>query len=68
VVEALVSIAAVTIDVLPDPERQRPSDIPTCVGDPRRVQHETSWRPTTALETSLADALGWWRERRRRAG
>jgi len=64
VVEQLVSLSEVDIEILPDPERQRPSDIPFCAGNPRRVLQATSWRPEHDLAASLADTLAWWRARR----
>ncbi len=64
VVEQLVALSEVDIEILPDPERQRPSDIPFCAGDSQRMRRETSWRPTYDLSASLADTLSWWRRRR----
>jgi GDP-4-dehydro-6-deoxy-D-mannose reductase len=68
VVDQLVGLSGVEIEILPDPERQRPSDIPYCAGDPERVQRDPSWRPERTLGSSLTDSLAWWRERHNLVG
>lgn len=61
VVEQLVALGRVPITIQPDPARQRPSDIPHCVGDSTKLRAATGWQPTLNLTTSLADLLDWWR-------
>ncbi len=52
VVERLVAQSRVAISVEPDPERQRPSDLPYCVGVPARIRSATGWRPTLGLSVA----------------
>ncbi len=49
------------IQVEPDPERLRPSDIPRVVCDYGRLQACTGWEPDISFEQSLADVLDYWR-------
>jgi GDP-4-dehydro-6-deoxy-D-mannose reductase len=49
------------IEVRPDPQRMRPSDIPQVVCDYRKLQACTGWAPTIPFEQSLADILEYWR-------
>ena len=51
------------IAVEQDPQRLRPSDIPFAVGDSRRLQSSTGWRPAHALGETLGDLLSYWREK-----
>jgi GDP-4-dehydro-6-deoxy-D-mannose reductase len=59
----LVEIAGVDVEMRLDPERLRPSDIPTLVGDPTRLQQTTGWRPRVPLEETLREILEYWREK-----
>jgi GDP-4-dehydro-6-deoxy-D-mannose reductase len=57
VVERLVALAAVPIEVEPDPARMRPADIAAIAGDPSRLRAATGWEPAIPLEQTLRDAL-----------
>jgi GDP-4-dehydro-6-deoxy-D-mannose reductase len=61
VVAQLADLGRVPITIQPDPARQRPSDIPHCVGNPAKLHAATGWQPTFGLTNSLADLLDWWR-------
>jgi GDP-4-dehydro-6-deoxy-D-mannose reductase len=63
ILDRLLGMSRVAIEVEPDPERMRPSDVPIMVCDNRRFVDDTGWQPTIALETSLRDALDDWRTR-----
>ncbi len=63
ILDRLLDMSRVAINVEPDPERMRPSDVPIMVCDNRRFVNDTGWQPTIALETSLRDALDDWRSR-----
>jgi GDP-4-dehydro-6-deoxy-D-mannose reductase len=55
-----LSTAEVTIEV--DPERLRPSDVETLVGDSSKFREETGWEPLVPWEQTLRDLLEYWRE------
>jgi GDP-4-dehydro-6-deoxy-D-mannose reductase len=57
VLELLVGLAAVPIEVGPDPARSRPSDMPLVCGDATRLRDATGWEPMIPLEQTLADTL-----------
>ena len=59
--DSLVAMADRKIVVEVDPERFRPSDVPTYVGDSSRARRELGWEPTIALRQTLADTLEYWR-------
>lgn len=46
-----------------DPERVREHEVMEVRGDPARLRDATGWEPSTPLESTLADAVAWWRER-----
>ena len=53
--------STVPIQVVPDPERMRPSDIPLVRCDYGKLHACTGWEPTIPFEQSLADVLAYWR-------
>jgi GDP-4-dehydro-6-deoxy-D-mannose reductase len=64
----LLSIARVRVEVVVDPERMRPSDVPLLVGDASRARHELGWRAEIPIERTLADLLEYWRRQVADAG
>jgi len=63
VLRSLLEISGVQVELQVDRERLRPSDLPSLVGDPRKVREATGWEPQIPLETTLRDLLDHWRER-----
>lgn len=61
IVEALVARATVPIRIEQDQSRFRPNDIPVFIGDPRRLQEATGWRPEISFEKMVEDLLSYWR-------
>ena len=61
--QTLVEIAGISVTILPDPTRMRPSDTPCLYGDYRKIQQDTGWQPQIPLRQSLADAFTDWLER-----
>lgn len=57
VLEALQAAVGIQVDVEVDPERLRPADIASLVGDPRRLMEQTGWRPRRPLEEMVADIV-----------
>lgn len=57
VLAMLLSFAVEEIDVRVDPRKLRKTDIPLLVGDNRKIQQETSWKPKIPLERTLEDLL-----------
>jgi nucleoside-diphosphate-sugar epimerase len=63
VVDLLLGMSRCDIEVSPNEERMRRSDIPWMVGDPSKIEAATGWRAAIPLEQTLADLLDWWRQR-----
>jgi GDP-4-dehydro-6-deoxy-D-mannose reductase len=61
IVDTLVGLARCPIAVEPDPNRQRPSDIPFCAGSPTRIHDAIGWTPEYTLKRTLTDTLDGWR-------
>lgn len=56
-VEMLRARSRVAFDVVVDPARLRPSDVPVAFGSSRRLNAATGWSPAHAIETTLGDLL-----------
>ena len=64
ILDMLLAKARVSIRVVVDPARYRPSDSPIVLGDGRRIHDELGWHATVALEQTLDDLLDFWRAQR----
>jgi GDP-4-dehydro-6-deoxy-D-mannose reductase len=63
--DTLLAMSRVAIEVQPDPDRLRPSDVPDVVCDATRIRERTGWEPTIPFEHSLRDILEYWRQETR---
>ncbi|MGB3906631.1 MAG: GDP-mannose 4,6-dehydratase [Anaerolineae bacterium] len=63
VLDMLLAVSQVEIEVVPDPARLRPSDVPVVVCDCGKFRQQTGWRATVAVRESLLEVLNYWRER-----
>lgn len=63
IADQLLGMAHRPMHLVPDPELQRPVDIPVLVGDSSKLRAATGWAPSIPLETTLADVLADWRRR-----
>jgi GDP-4-dehydro-6-deoxy-D-mannose reductase len=61
ILNTLIALSGVKVEVVVDPSRLRPSDLPVLVGDPGRLRRATGFAPTGDLSQALADLLGDWR-------
>jgi GDP-4-dehydro-6-deoxy-D-mannose reductase len=57
----MLELANVKLDLVPDPDLQRPVDIPVLCGDPSKLQSHTGWERVHQLDETLADTLQFWR-------
>lgn len=62
----LIELSGVNVEVVYDPQRLRPSEMPTLYGSYRRIQRHTGWKPQLHLRQSLADAFQDWLEKLQR--
>jgi GDP-4-dehydro-6-deoxy-D-mannose reductase len=63
VAETLVRLARVRIEIVRDPARERPVDLPLVCGSADRFAALTGWQPAIPLDQTLADLLDDWRRR-----
>ncbi len=54
VAAAIMSRLGTQLELIPDPELQRPSDLPVLRGDNSKVREATGWLPAIAFEDSIA--------------
>ncbi|HZK24689.1 MAG TPA: GDP-mannose 4,6 dehydratase, partial [Oscillospiraceae bacterium] len=59
----LLSHTDASIEVDLDPQRLRPSDIPSASGDARILLEQTGWHPSFTLDETLLAVLNDWRQR-----
>ncbi len=57
VADGLLLAAGADLELVPDPELQRPVDVPVVRGSNRRLRDATGWQPTIPLADSLADIV-----------
>jgi GDP-4-dehydro-6-deoxy-D-mannose reductase len=55
--DRLVSMATRPLRLVPDPDLQRPVDLPVLRGDCSKLRAATGWEPTIPIEQTLADLL-----------
>ncbi len=61
VLDTLLSYAKEKIEVIRDPAKFRPIDIPEIRADISKLQKDTGWSPEYSLASSLKDSLNYWR-------
>lgn len=61
--ESLIALSTVRQELVPDPELQRPVDIPVLRGDSTRLRSRTGWEPRIPLQETIADLLDDMRSR-----
>ena len=60
--DVLVAASTANIEVVQDPERARPVDVPCVVADCTRMADHTGWQTLIPFQQSLHDVLDYWRE------
>lgn len=61
--DRLLALAERPMRLVIDQDRYRPVDVPAVVGDSSRLRAATGWEPEIPLDRTLADLLGYWRDR-----
>ncbi len=56
-IELVLARTGVTAEIAVDPALVRPVDVPTLVGDPRKLQHATGWRAARAFDDIIDDLI-----------
>ena len=63
VLNMLLEMSEVEIEVVQEPSRLRPTDVPVVVSDCSKFRERTGWSATVSLRDSLESVLKYWRER-----
>lgn len=63
VLDLLIKIAGVKVQVIKDPARMRPSDVPILQGNSNKFRRTAGWKPKIPFEKTLRDLLDYWRAR-----
>jgi GDP-4-dehydro-6-deoxy-D-mannose reductase len=63
IVDLLEAETPLPIEREVDRDRLRPGEPAVLYGSAQRLQEATGWRPEIPLRKTVADLLGWWRER-----
>jgi len=63
VIDLLLSMTSIDIQIKPDPERMRPSDVEVLLGDCSKFKKQTGWKPEIPFEKTMEDLLNYWREK-----
>ena len=61
ILEKILSLSDKTIEVVQDPNKYRPIDIPIIVADITKIVRDVAWQPRIGLETTLVETLSYWR-------
>lgn len=61
--DMLLAMTDQKIEVKPDPDRMRPSDVEVLIGDSTKFRQATGWKPEIPFDKTLEDLLNYWRER-----
>ncbi|WP_195572018.1 GDP-mannose 4,6-dehydratase [Paenibacillus sp. 1001270B_150601_E10] len=61
--DRLLALSSVSIEVVQDPSRMRPSDVEILLGDASKFERQTGWKATIPFDQTLSDLLQYWRER-----
>jgi GDP-4-dehydro-6-deoxy-D-mannose reductase len=63
VLDTLIGLSGLTPEVVVQPERLRPVDVPVLVGSAGKLRAATGWVPAIDWEQTLRDVLDDWRRR-----
>lgn len=56
----IISFTSKQIEIIPDPSRLRPVDIPILIGSPEKLNKATGWQPKIKIEKTLRDLFDYW--------
>ena len=60
--DCLLAYSEKNIQILKDPNRMRPSDVPIICCDNSKLKNLINWQPKYKIEDSLLDVLDYWRQ------
>lgn len=63
VLDFLIEYSGLTVEVVKDPSRMRPSDVMLLEGDNSKLLSVIDWQPEYSLDRTLAHLYDWWNDR-----
>jgi GDP-4-dehydro-6-deoxy-D-mannose reductase len=57
VARRMLELAGADLELVPDPDLERPVDVPVLLGDPGKLRATTGWEPEVGIDRSLAEVL-----------
>ena len=63
VLDMIISMSSAKIEVMVDPNKIRPVDVPIIEADIRKINEETGWKPEIPFSQTVKEILDYWRER-----
>ena len=60
ILDVLIDISGLKVNIIQDPERMRPSDIPIFMGDYTKINEKYGWQPTIPIMITLKDTYEYW--------
>lgn len=61
ILEQLLALARVKIEVVTDPDKMKPADVPRLAADCGKFRQLTGWKAKIPFETTLKEVLDYWR-------
>jgi GDP-4-dehydro-6-deoxy-D-mannose reductase len=63
ILDKLLALSSVKIEVVPDPNKTRPVDVPVLEGDYTKFKSKTGWEPRIPFGQTLQDLLNYYRDK-----
>jgi GDP-4-dehydro-6-deoxy-D-mannose reductase len=63
ILDTLIKISGIEVEIVKDPDLDRPLDTPIIYGNYAKIYRETGWQPSYSLEQSLSDTYIEWQAR-----
>jgi GDP-4-dehydro-6-deoxy-D-mannose reductase len=63
ILDKLLALSSIPIEVVPDPNKSRPVDVPVLVGDYTKFKSRTGWEPRIPFDQTLRDLLSYYRNK-----
>jgi GDP-4-dehydro-6-deoxy-D-mannose reductase len=63
IIRMFESVSVTTVELEKDPARIRPNEAAIVLGDSKKLEADTGWRPRIPLKQTISDLLEYWRLR-----
>jgi GDP-4-dehydro-6-deoxy-D-mannose reductase len=63
IIKMFESVSGTKVELEKDPARIRPNEAATVLGDSKKLEADTGWRPRIPMQQTISDLLEYWRLR-----